>query len=230
MPLTVWTCVWSWWKYFPRERRSTARGSPAWAGEGRQKEGRSGFLRATPNRFPGKTYLHTQDSAKSYLSALWHVCIEQMDNFFRAFLQKFQPIKMRSSALFRVLFFLIRQSLGLSCSCFSDPVHTRSSKMNNKKRKCFTHNLLVERWPESQVTFSLCCTLSCPLRGCNLPVRLLVLPLWAAWKIHQGLPLESVWIRQRALQWSLIWHFYHSAFSNANVMLIKHQITAEATF
>lgn len=33
------------------------------------------------------------DSATSYLSELQHVCIEQMDNFFRAFLQKFQPIK-----------------------------------------------------------------------------------------------------------------------------------------
>jgi len=96
-------CMWSWWKCFPGERRSTARESPAWAGEGRQKEGHSGFLRATPNRFPGKTYLHMQDSATSYLSELWHVCTEQMDNFFRAFLQKFQPIKFRSWALFRVL-------------------------------------------------------------------------------------------------------------------------------
>lgn len=41
---------------------------------GRQKEGRSGFLRATSNRFPGKTYLHMQDSATSYPSELWHVC------------------------------------------------------------------------------------------------------------------------------------------------------------
>lgn len=73
---------------------------------GRQKEGRSGFLRATPNRFPGKTYLHTQDSATSYLTEPWHVCIEQMDNFFRAFLQKFQPIKLRSWALFSLLLFI----------------------------------------------------------------------------------------------------------------------------
>lgn len=65
-------------------------GAPREPARGRQKEGRSGFLRATPNRFPGKTYLHTQDSATSYPSELWHVCIEQMDNFFRAFLQKFQ--------------------------------------------------------------------------------------------------------------------------------------------
>ena len=49
---------------------------------GKQKEGRSGFLRATPNRFPGKTYLHTQDSATSYLCELWHVSIEQMDIIF----------------------------------------------------------------------------------------------------------------------------------------------------
>lgn len=80
--------------------------APHEPGEGRQKEGRSGFLRATPNRFPGKTYLHTQDSATSYLSELWHVCIEQMDNFFRAFLQKFQPIKLRSWALFSLLLFM----------------------------------------------------------------------------------------------------------------------------
>lgn len=79
-------------------------GAPAWAGEGRQKEGRSGFLQATPNRFPGKMYLHTQDSATSYLSELWHVFIEQMDNFLRAFLQKFQPINLRTWALFRLLF------------------------------------------------------------------------------------------------------------------------------
>lgn len=73
---------------------------------GRQKEGRSGFLRATPNRFPGKTYLHTQDSATSYLSEPWHVCTEQMGNFFRAFLQKFQPIKLRSRASFSLPFLL----------------------------------------------------------------------------------------------------------------------------
>lgn len=86
--------------------RGDGNGSPVWAGEGRQKEGRSGFLRATSNRFPGKTYLHMQDSATSYLSELWHVCIEQMDNFFRSFLQKFQPIKPRTWALFILLLFM----------------------------------------------------------------------------------------------------------------------------
>lgn len=39
------------------------------------------------------------------------------------------------------------------------------------------------------------------LRGCNMPVWSLVLPLWAVWKIHQAFPLESVWIREQALQW-----------------------------
>lgn len=86
-----------------REEIDGAREAPAWASEGRQKEGRSGFLQATPNRFPGKTYLHTQDSATSYLSELWHVFIEQMDNFLRAFLQKLQPINLRTWALFRLL-------------------------------------------------------------------------------------------------------------------------------
>lgn len=61
---------------------------------GRQKEARSGFLRATPNRFPGKTYLHTQDSARSYLGELWHVSIEQMDIFLKSFLaEMFIPLK-----------------------------------------------------------------------------------------------------------------------------------------
>lgn len=97
-------------------------GAPREPARGRQKEGRSGFLRATPNRFPGKTYLHTQDSATSYPSELWHVCIEQMDNFFRAFLQKFQPIKLRSWALFSLL--LVHEahkgSSGSGCSFWSD--------------------------------------------------------------------------------------------------------------
>lgn len=83
-----------------REEIDGKREVPREPGEGRQKEGRSGFLRATPNRFPGKTYLHTQDSATSYLSEPRHVLTEQMGNFFRAFLQKFQPIKLRSWALF----------------------------------------------------------------------------------------------------------------------------------
>lgn len=96
----------SWWRCFPRERRWTARGSPArGGGGGRQKEDRSGFLRATSNRFPGKTYLHMQDSATSYLSEQWRVCIEQMDNFFRSFLQKFQPIKERFWVLLNLLLF-----------------------------------------------------------------------------------------------------------------------------
>lgn len=86
-------------------------GAPREPGEGRQKEGRSGFLRATPNRFPGKTYLHTQDSATSYPSEPWHVFTEQMGNFFRAFLQKFQPIKLRSWALFRSLFLCVYSKL-----------------------------------------------------------------------------------------------------------------------
>lgn len=63
-------------------REETAKGAPCELARGKQKEGRSGFLQATSNRFPGKTYLHMQDSATSYLSELWHVCIEQMDNFF----------------------------------------------------------------------------------------------------------------------------------------------------
>lgn len=86
--------------------RGDGKGSPVWACEGRQKEDRSGFLRATSNRFPGKTYLHIQDGATSYLSELRHVCIEQMDNFFRAFLQKFQPIKLKSWALLSLLLFM----------------------------------------------------------------------------------------------------------------------------
>lgn len=66
-----------------------------WWWWGRQKEGRSGFLQATSNRFPGKTYLHMQDSATSYLRELWHVRIEQMGHFFRAFLQKFPAHKIQ---------------------------------------------------------------------------------------------------------------------------------------
>lgn len=88
----------------------------------------------------------------------------------------------------------------------------------------------VKIWPECQVTLSLYCTLSLFLRGCNLPLWSLVLPLWAVWKIHQAFPLESVRIRVQALQWPLTWHFYHSTFSNANVMFRKHKITAEVAF
>lgn len=53
-------------------------------------------------------------------------------------------------------------------------------------------------------------------------------PLWAAWKIHQAFPLESVWIRGQALQQPHTWHFYHLRLNSANVMFRKQQITADA--
>lgn len=90
--LPVPACV-SWWNLFHTRGDRLRNGGPQsqW---GRQKEARSGFLRATPNRFPGKTYLHTQDSARSYLGELWHVSIEQMDIFLKSFLaEMFIPLK-----------------------------------------------------------------------------------------------------------------------------------------
>lgn len=52
----------------------------------------------------------------------------------------------------------------------------------------------------------------------------LVLPLWAVWKIHQAFPLESVRIREQALQWPHTRHiFYQSTLSSANVEFRRTQ-------
>lgn len=67
------------------------------------------------------------------------------------------------------------------------------------------------------------------LRGCNLPVWSLVLPLWAVWKIHQAFPLESVWIREQALQWPHTRHIFINRHLAAQMLCLrKHKITAVA--
>lgn len=76
----------------------------------------------------------------------------------------------------------------------------------------------LKLWPECHTT------LTPSLRGWALPVWLLVLPLWAVWKIHQAFPLESVRIREQALQWPHMQHkFYQSTLSSANVAFRRMQ-------
>lgn len=102
-------CEWSWWKCFPRERSR----SPAWWWWGRQKEDRSGFLRATSNRFPGKTHLHMQDSATSYLRE--HVRIEQMGHLFTDFCRKKKTTELHEVALYQILFMTRITFVEISC-------------------------------------------------------------------------------------------------------------------
>lgn len=78
----------------------------------------------------------------------------------------------------------------------------------------------MKLWPGCNFT-PLLSTLS--LKGCNVAVCSLVLPLWAVWKIHQAVPLESVWIRAQALHWPHTPHFHQSTLSNANVLFTKTQ-------
>lgn len=82
----------------------------------------------------------------------------------------------------------------------------------------------LKLWPECHTT------LAPSLRGWDLPVWLLVLPLWAVWKIHQALPLESVRIREQALQWPHTRHIFINRHLAAQMWCLgERQITADTS-
>ncbi len=83
---------------------------------------------------------------------------------------------------------------------------------------------------EVAMTWMSHCSHSLSLRDCNLPVWSPVLPLWAAWKIHQAFPLESVWIRQQALQWKHTRHVFINQRLATQMLCLQKRKTTAVTF